>query len=29
MEDLDLDQITGAMGDMSSFDSKMKKGKFH
>lgn len=27
MDDLDLDQITGAMGDMSSFDRKLKAQK--
>ena len=29
MDDLDLDQITGAMGDLSSFDRKLKAGRYH
>ena len=29
MDDEDLDQITGAMGDISSFDRKLKVGKYH
>ena len=29
MDDNDLDQITGAMGDMSSFDRKLKAAKYH
>ena len=29
MDDLDLDQIAGAMGDISSFDRKLKVGKYH